>query len=115
VLLMRKGSRQFMQIPLTHGYCSDAEKDDRLSGNAEADNWRYSRRGIGVADMAWAMRNGRPHRCSAELGLHAMEIIHGVLHATAQGKVYTMTTHPSQPAALPAGYTDTDAEACLDN
>lgn len=32
-------------------------------------------RGIGVADMAHAIRSGRPHRCDARLALHALEVM----------------------------------------
>lgn len=77
--------------------------------------WADSRRGIGVADIAWALKNNRPHRCAAEIGVHALEVIHGVMHSTATGEVYTMTTHPARPAALPAGFVGPDGEACLDN
>ena len=49
-------------------------------------------RGIGVADMAWAIRNNRPHRCSAELGFHAFEVVHGIIESCNTGKVYEMTS-----------------------
>lgn len=35
----------------------------------------YGNRGIGVAEMAWAIRSGRKnYRCSKEYGLHCMEV-----------------------------------------
>jgi predicted dehydrogenase len=85
------------EIPLTHGYTEDF-------------------RGIGVADMAWAIRNNRPHRCSAELGFHAFEIINGIIESDRTGKVYEMTSKCERPAPLPSGFiTGSFAEACLDN
>ena len=86
------------EIPLTHGY-SDGDY-----------------RGIGVADMAWAIRNNRPHRCSAELGFHAFEVVHGIIESCNTGKVYEMTSKCERPEPLPSGYiSGTYAEACLDN
>jgi predicted dehydrogenase len=32
-------------------------------------------RGIGIADMAEAIRDGRPHRASAELAFHVLEVL----------------------------------------
>ncbi len=85
------------EIPLIHGYTEDF-------------------RGIGVADMAWAIRNNRPHRCSAELGFHAFEIINGIIESDRTGKVYEMTSKCERPAPLPSGFiTGSFAEACLDN
>lgn len=117
VRLMRNGDSRFTDMPLTHGFTGQEQ-----SFGAPADDpndfmaayWRTSRRGIGAADMAWAITNNRPHRCSAELGLHALEIIRGTELSSQTGRVYTMTTHPEQPAALPAGYTGGSAEACFD-
>lgn len=116
VSLLRTGEKEFIDMPLTHGYSGTEAsfgpppKDEDFMTMM----WKSSRRGIGVADMAWAITNNRAHRCSAELGMHALEIIHGTLHATKTGEVYTMTTHPEQPAAIPAGFTGGDAEGCFD-
>ncbi|MGI6201653.1 MAG: Gfo/Idh/MocA family protein [Christensenellales bacterium] len=112
VLLRTKNSDRFYEIPLTHGY--GAPKRASLDKGGEIAAWAGSYRGVGVADMAWAIRNNRPHRCSALLGLHALEIIHGTLLSAREDRVYTMTTHPAQPAPLPSGFGGADEEACLD-
>jgi len=77
---------------------------------------------VGAAEMAWAMIGHRPHRASAEMGLHAMEILHGLDVSSAEERVYRMTTTFNQPAPLPSGYTDQilggmrcDAEGSLVN
>ena len=64
----------------------------------------------------------RPHRASAGLALHAMEVIHGLDVSAEEEKVYHMTTSFDRPAPLPAGYTDRimggmpfDAEGSLVN
>ncbi|MDD3243777.1 MAG: Gfo/Idh/MocA family oxidoreductase [Eubacteriales bacterium] len=97
--IIRNGYKDMLpcEIPFTHGYPVNS-------------------RGIGVADMAWAIRNNRPHRCSAELGYHAFEVVNGVQESCATGKVYEMKSHVERPAPLPDGFVSgTSAEACLDN
>ena len=37
-----------------------------------------SSRGIGLADMCYAIRNNRRPRCHADIGYHAIEVIHGI-------------------------------------
>jgi predicted dehydrogenase len=118
VLLMRKGGTQFYEFPITHEYVTTNKPDMAMYGFTTYDEkrvWADSRRGIGVADMAWAIRNNRPHRCTADIDLHAMEVIYGVEQCSQNGGIYTMTTKPDQPAALPAGKIGADAESALDN
>lgn len=117
VMLMRKGDSKYYEIPLTHGYSGMERSFGPPAAPAPGvlSMFAGSRRGIGVADMAWGMTNNRPHRCSAELGLHAIETIHGVIHSSKTGEVYTMTSHPEKPAAIRAGFSGMDVEGCLDD
>jgi predicted dehydrogenase len=57
-------------------------------------------RTVGLADMAIAIAEGRPHRCSMELALHAVEVMTGILKAGETGKFVEMTTTCERPAAL---------------
>jgi predicted dehydrogenase len=109
------GTNELMKVPLTHdyNYYSVGEYPDK-DRNWPKPFWAESRRGLGVADLAWAITNKRPHRCSAELGLHALEIIHGVEISRKQNVIYQMTTCPAQPAPLPAGFIGGAAEKALD-
>ena len=43
-------------------------------------------RGLGLAEMAAAIRENRPHRASGELGMHALEIMHAVHEASSSGR-----------------------------
>lgn len=97
--LSRKGNDSHLcELPFTHGY---------THGNY---------RGIAVADMAWALRNGRKPRASYELGLHALEVVHGVRTSCEENIVYEMQTRCDRPEMLPTGFTSwTAQEACLDN
>lgn len=107
VMLMRKGGSRFMEIPITHDHVT-TNKFEGAPGT-----WGDSRRGMGVAEMAWAIRGERPHRCDVGLHLHALELIHGLDVCTREGTVYTMETRPARPAALKAGMIGKCHEAAL--
>lgn len=57
-------------------------------------------RTAGLADMAVAIQQGRPHRCSMEVALHAIDVMTGMLTSGDTGKFVTMTTTCERPAAL---------------
>ena len=38
--------------------------------------WVENSRGVGVADMAYAIRDSRPHRASGELAYHVLDLMH---------------------------------------
>lgn len=57
-------------------------------------------RTAGLADMAIAIGQDRPHRCSMELALHAIEVMTGILRSGETGKVVAMQTTCERPAAL---------------
>jgi len=38
-------------------------------------------RGLGVLDMAQAIRSGRPHRASAEIGYHVLDVMESILES----------------------------------
>ena len=84
VLLRRAGASEWTEMPLSHGF---------------ADNSR----GIGVADMAYAIQSGRPHRASGELGYHVLEAMHGFHDSSATGRHYRMKSSVKRPAAFPLG------------
>ncbi len=58
----------------------------------------------GVAEMAWAIRTGRPNRCSKEMALHAQEILCGLDASASSGLKYVMQSTFERPEALKAGY-----------
>ncbi|MEZ5805398.1 MAG: Gfo/Idh/MocA family oxidoreductase [Rhizobiaceae bacterium] len=57
-------------------------------------------RTAGLADMALAIMEGRPHRCSMEAALHAIEVMTGVLKSGETGRFVAMQTTCERPAAL---------------
>ena len=57
-------------------------------------------RTAGLADMALAIEAGRPHRCSMELALHAVDVMTAILKSAETGKFVAMQTSCERPAAL---------------
>ena len=71
-------------------------------------------RGIGAAEMAYALRAGRKPRADASLGLHAFEAIHGIWESSRTGMAHKMKHTCERPAPLePSDYTATMREVTL--
>ena len=60
-------------------------------------------RGIGAADMAYAILGKRPHRTSGALAYHVLEIMHAFDTSSTTRKSVAIKSKPAQPAALPLG------------
>lgn len=59
-------------------------------------------RGIGLVDMLRAIAEQRPHRCSAEMALHVLEVMEGTLRAAETGGAVALSTTCERPAPLDA-------------
>ena len=59
-------------------------------------------RTAGLADMALAIAEGRPHRCSLDMALHAIDVMTGILKSGETGKFVAMRTTCERPEALGA-------------
>ena len=86
VRLLKGGASDWIDIPLTH------------STNIG--------RGAGVADMAYAIQSGRPHRASGDLAFHVLDIMSALDESAEQGRHIEIKSTLDQPAALPAGLAD---------
>ena len=62
--------------------------------------YRDNCRGIGVLDMAEAIRAGSRHRASGELAYHVLEAMHGFHISSDTGSVYRMTSTAVSPQLL---------------
>ena len=60
-------------------------------------------RGVGVADMAYALQSGRPHRASGDLALHVLDIMQALEESAARGEHIEIASTVQLPKALPAG------------
>ncbi|WP_018236724.1 Gfo/Idh/MocA family protein [Ensifer sp. BR816] len=63
-------------------------------------------RSLGVADMAHAIRSGRPHRASGDLALHVLEVMEAFDKAAETGAPISITTKTERPAPLSESLVD---------
>lgn len=87
VLLRGAEDSDWREVPLEFGY---------------ADNSR----GLGVADMATAIRDGREHRANARTAYHVLDIMHSILDASETGTHVELASSMTRPAPLPQGLAD---------
>ena len=103
VYLTRAGNPgEKFKVPFTHGFSDMDPHEPPKSGKPQPSH--NSWRGIAVVDMAHAIRTGRPHRSSAELALHTVEIVSAIDNSNADSKVYTIESRPERPALLKLGF-----------
>lgn len=84
VMIRRAGDSAWREVPLTHGYAENS-------------------RGIGVADIAYALRSGRPHRASGELAYHVLDVMLATLDSPKEGRHISLESTCPRPAPLPLG------------
>ena len=75
---------EWRDMPLSHGYTEQ-------------------NRGLGVADMAYALRSGRPHRTSGDLAFHVLDIMESLYDASDQRKYVDLSTTCERPVPFPMG------------
>ena len=77
----------------------------------EAEAWRdvplgfpheTNSRGLGLADLAAAIRAGRPHHASAELAYHVLEVMEAVFESSASGRHLEIRSAVELPGAMGA-------------
>ena len=83
VLLRRAGAEAWSEIPLTHS--PDVS------------------RGIGVADMAYAVVAGRQHRANGEMAFHVLDVMQAFEDSSTTGSHVEIASPCSRPAPLPMG------------
>jgi predicted dehydrogenase len=76
--------QEWREIPLSHGYT-------------------FNSRGIGVADMANALRSGRTHRANGDLTYHILEVMHAFHTASDKEKTVKIKSKVKKPSPLPLG------------
>lgn len=60
-------------------------------------------RGVGVADMARALRNGEPHRADGALAYHVLDVLETFVDSAVQGQPLDIASTVARPAAVPLG------------
>jgi len=84
VLIKLAGQTEWMEIPIAFGYTENS-------------------RGVGVADMAYALLSGRGHRANATLTYHVLDIMHAIEDSSKEGKHIELKSTLIRPEALPLG------------
>ncbi|WP_323014733.1 Gfo/Idh/MocA family oxidoreductase [Devosia sp.] len=82
VQLRRIGEKDWNEVPVTHPYAD---------GNY---------RSLGVADMAAAILENRPHRANGDLALHVLEVMEAFEIAAREGRTIAIQTPVERPAPL---------------
>jgi predicted dehydrogenase len=83
--------REWREVPLTHS--------DQVG------------RGIGVADMAYAIQSGRAHRASGALAYHVLDLMSSIIEASECGAHTELASSCDQPAPLPVGLAEGKLDA----
>ncbi len=83
VRIAKAGEKEWTDVPLTRPYSRQS-------------------RGLGVADMAYAMQSGRPHRANSALTYHVLDIMHAIHDASNAGQHIPIESVCERPAPLPA-------------
>ena len=71
-------------MPLSHGFADG--------------NFRI----LGLADLARAVRTGRPHRCDGRLAYHVLEVMEAFQRSSDEGRAVAVESRCERPAPLPA-------------
>lgn len=66
-------------------------------------NYPTNSRGLGVADMAHALRSGRAHRANGDLAFHVLEIMEAVHVASDESRHVKLGSTVARPAPFPLG------------
>ena len=92
VRLRRPGSKEWEEIALAYPNAKNS-------------------RGLGLADMAAAVRSGRPHRANGALAFHVLDVMHAVHDASRDERHVAIASRCEQPAPLPLGLAEDQSEA----
>lgn len=69
---------------------------------------RINSRGIGLVDEVAAIAQGRPHRCSAEMACHVLDVIESIYASSRERRFVGLTTSCDRPDPLPADFPDSE-------
>lgn len=98
------GTEGSMLVPDPNGFGGVV----KVRGSAE-ESWREvpiefghteNSRGLGVADLARALDEGRPPRASGELALHVLEVMHAALESGSSRRTVEVAARVNRPAPL---------------
>jgi predicted dehydrogenase len=85
VKVILKGQTEPVILPPTHAFSTNS-------------------RGIGPAELAWALRKNRKPRTSKEMAFHGLELLLGLYNSCETKKFYEMTSSFQRPESIPRGH-----------
>jgi len=86
VLLNKQGEKEWTEVPIPFSYAENS-------------------RGIGLADMAAAIRNDRQHRANDQVAYHVLDIMHALHDSSQTGKHISLQTEMTRPEPFPENLT----------
>jgi predicted dehydrogenase len=84
IQIMKAHGKEWIDEPLTHSFAENS-------------------RGVGVADMAAAIQENRPHRASGAQAYHVLDVMLGILDAAKAKTTIELNSAVERPEALPVG------------
>lgn len=101
------GTTGTLVVPNPNGFSGSV-----LLGTPDSQDWRQieplagyvnAARGIGVADLASAVRRGENHRAAGDLALHVLDAMESIRTACQSGSVVTLSTSCRRPRPVQLG------------
>jgi predicted dehydrogenase len=103
------GSAGVLSVPNPNNFGDAAyvrtyDDSDRteLPGSRQPADWPRNLRGLGVAEMATAIGEGRNPRAAGDVAVHVVDIVAGLVDSAATGRRVTLTTTCAVPPPMPA-------------
>lgn len=87
VLFQPRGEKDWREVPLEFPHAEQS-------------------RGLGVADMAAAIRGNREHRANERAAYHVLDIMHSIIDSAEKGRHVDLGSSMSRPEAFPPGLTE---------
>lgn len=73
--------------------------------------FNHDARGLGLLDLAYAVRDNRPPRASGDLAFHVCEAMEGILSSPGQGRFVDLASRCARPLPLPEDFPHSEGSA----
>ncbi len=96
------GTDASLSVPDPNGFDGAVEihRGDGWESLPVSAGFRDAGRGIGLADLSGALSAGRPHRASAELAAHVLDVMLTLMEAAAQERAHPVGSTCERPAPV---------------
>ena len=96
------GTEASLSVPDPNGFDGPVEINRGADWEAlpVSAGYRDAGRGVGLADLAEALAEGRPHRASAELAAHVLDVMLTLMAAADQGRALPVVSSCERPAPV---------------